>query len=85
MYYLLKPLLNSRKKQFKKNLDADDSRRRREETTVQIRKTKKEDRLNKRRQMGGGQTPFGAANNANSSITGAVAPQPIASLHYYSG
>lgn len=35
---------------FKKGVDAEESRRRREETTIQIRKTKKEDRLAKRRQ-----------------------------------
>jgi len=40
-----------RQKQYKKGVDQDESRRRREETTIQIRKTKKEDRLQKRRQM----------------------------------
>jgi importin subunit alpha-6/7 len=54
-------LPHSRKKLFKKAVDADDSRRRREETTIQIRKTKKDDRLNKRRQMGGGGAAFGSA------------------------
>jgi len=41
-----------RKKNFKKAIDQDDARRRREETTIQIRKTKKEDRLNQRRKTG---------------------------------
>ena len=54
----------SRKKLFKKAVDADDSRRRREETTIQIRKTKKDDRLNKRRQMGGGPSTFSAGGNS---------------------
>lgn len=39
-----------RQSTFKKGVDTEESRRRREETTVQIRKTKKEDRLSKRRQ-----------------------------------
>ncbi|GMH52512.1 hypothetical protein TrLO_g7815 [Triparma laevis f. longispina] len=67
-----------RKKLFKKNLDADDSRRRREETTVQIRKTKKEDRLNKRRSMNNTSTTFGDAPNSNFGNSGAVAaPTPV--------
>jgi len=45
-----------RKKGFKKSIDIDEGRRRREETTLQIRKTKKDVRLAKRRQM-----PVGAA------------------------
>lgn len=40
-----------RKKTFKKAIDLDEGRRRREETTLQIRKTKKDVRLAKRRQM----------------------------------
>lgn len=40
-----------RKKTFKKSIDVDEGRRRREETTLQIRKTKKDVRLAKRRQM----------------------------------
>jgi importin subunit alpha-6/7 len=50
---------------FKKVLHSDDSRRSREETTLQIRKTKKDARLAKRRQMPTGglssQTPAGMA------------------------
>jgi len=38
-----------RKNQFKAGVKGDDARRRREETTIQIRKNKKEDRLQKRR------------------------------------
>jgi hypothetical protein len=34
---------------FKKGVDQDEARRRREETSISVRKTKKEDRLNKRR------------------------------------
>ena len=45
---------SQRKKGFKKGVDLEESRRRREETTLQIRKTKKEDRLNKRRQQNPG-------------------------------
>lgn len=44
---------NIRAKTFKKTVDADEGRRRREETTLQIRKTKKDSRLAKRRQMPG--------------------------------
>lgn len=40
-----------RQKQFKKGIDAEESRRRREDTTIQIRKSKKEERLNQRRRM----------------------------------
>jgi len=43
---------NQRKENFKKGVDQDDARRRREETTIQIRKSKKEERLNKRRTGG---------------------------------
>lgn len=53
-----------RLKGFKKTVDAEEGRRRREETTLQIRKTKKEDRLAKRRQMptsSGPVTPAGMA------------------------
>ena len=50
-----------RKAQFKAGISAEDSRRRREETTIQIRKSKKEERMNKRRQgvqrPAQGQTP----------------------------
>lgn len=42
---------NERQKQFKKGIDTDESRRRREDTTIQIRKNKKEERLNQRRRM----------------------------------
>jgi hypothetical protein len=40
-----------RQSEFKKVITSDDSRRRREDTTVQIRKAKKEERLNQRRKM----------------------------------
>lgn len=43
--------LQQRKKTFKKSIDIDEGRRRREETTLQIRKSKKDVRLAKRRQM----------------------------------
>lgn len=48
------PIPPQRKKGFKKGVDLEESRRRREETTLQIRKTKKEDRLTKRRQAATG-------------------------------
>jgi len=52
---------SDRKSQFKAGISAEDSRRRREETTIQIRKSKKEERMNKRRQgvqrPAQGQTP----------------------------
>lgn len=41
--------LAARKKDFKKGVDPDEARRRRTETNIQIRKNKKEDRLNQRR------------------------------------
>ena len=46
-------VLKQRKKGFKKSIDVDEGRRRREETTIQIRKTAKDVRLAKRRQMPG--------------------------------
>eukprot|EP00534_Pseudo-nitzschia_fraudulenta_P000192 CAMPEP_0201130488 /NCGR_PEP_ID=MMETSP0850-20130426/39999_1 /ASSEMBLY_ACC=CAM_ASM_000622 /TAXON_ID=183588 /ORGANISM="Pseudo-nitzschia fraudulenta, Strain WWA7" /LENGTH=556 /DNA_ID=CAMNT_0047400257 /DNA_START=86 /DNA_END=1756 /DNA_ORIENTATION=- len=52
------PKFEDRKNAFKKTVDAEEGRRRREETTLQIRKTKKELRLAKRRQM-----PTGGLSN----------------------
>ena len=54
-----------RQKQYKKGIDADESRRRREDTTIQIRKTKKEERLNQRRRM----APVSDAMAGNSLAT----------------
>ena len=54
-------------KGFKKGVDLEEGRRRREETNLQIRKTKKEERLSKRRQMPSApsaNTPAGAAATA---------------------
>ncbi|KAL3805766.1 hypothetical protein ACHAW5_005978 [Stephanodiscus triporus] len=70
-----------RKKGFKKSIDVDEGRRRREETTIQIRKTKKDVRLAKRRQMPGFEagagssidTPAGLAA-ASMLAAGGVAP-----------
>eukprot|EP00986_Skeletonema_menzelii_P004508 scaffold1543_cov128-Skeletonema_menzelii.AAC.3 len=67
-----------RKKGFKKAIDIDEGRRRREETTLQIRKTKKDVRLAKRRQMpsaaaGMDATPAGLAA-ASMLAAGGVAP-----------
>lgn len=42
---------NARRKGFKKGMDADESRRRRTETSIQIRKEKKEDQIQKRRNV----------------------------------
>ena len=40
-----------RQRQYKQGINVEESRRRREDTTIQIRKTKKEDRMNQRRKM----------------------------------
>lgn len=56
-----------RKKTFKKTIDVDENRRRREETTLQIRKTKKDAHLNKRRQM---PTSFTAEGGADPAVPG---------------
>ena len=71
MYTVIRKLLAhlsfylQRLKGFKKTVDAEDGRRRREETSIQIRKTKKEGNLAKRRQMPSGPpsavTPAGMA------------------------
>lgn len=62
--------MDERKGAFKKTLDADEGRRRREETTIQIRKTKKDARLAKRRQMptGGLSSPTPAGMAAASML-----------------
>ena len=68
--------VSQRKKGFKKAIDAEEGRRRREETTIQIRKTKKDVRLAKRRQMPGpssAATPAGMAA-ASMLAAGGVAP-----------
>lgn len=68
--------ISQRKKGFKKAIDAEEGRRRREETTIQIRKTKKDVRLAKRRQMPGpssAATPAGMAA-ASMLAAGGVAP-----------
>lgn len=59
-----------RKGAFKKTLDAEEGRRRREETTIQIRKTKKDARLAKRRNMptGGLSSPTPAGMAAASML-----------------
>jgi len=44
--------LADRQKSFKKGVDQEDARRRREESVIQIRKTKKEEQLQKRRNRG---------------------------------
>mmetsp|Transcript_18873 Transcript_18873/g.58113 ORF Transcript_18873/g.58113 Transcript_18873/m.58113 type:complete len:531 (-) Transcript_18873:428-2020(-) len=49
-----------RKTLYKKGVDVDDARRRREETTIQIRKSKKEERLQKRRTANVNPMPGGA-------------------------
>jgi hypothetical protein len=69
-----------RKKGFKKGVDLEESRRRREETTLQIRKTKKEDRLTKRRQansggMGSGEEAMGMFSSSETHMGGS-APHP---------
>lgn len=70
-----------RKKTFKKGVDAEEGRRRREETTLQIRKTKKDVHVAKRRNMptgGGGvaaaPTPAGMAA---ASLMGMDVSMPI--------
>ena len=73
-----------RKKGYKKTLDAEEGRRRREETTLQIRKTKKDVRLAKRRQMPSGGTAQSAATPAGMAAASMLAagvfaaPQPSA-------
>lgn len=59
-----------RKNAFKKTVDAEEGRRRREETTLQIRKTKKDARMAKRRQMptGGLSSPTPAGMAAASML-----------------
>lgn len=66
---------SDRKKGFKKGVDLEESRRRREETTLQIRKTKKEDRLNKRRQQNPVMGMAGMAEGEQTMSMGGDAPQ----------
>lgn len=51
MSQFVKEKTDQRKTMFKKALDADDARRKREELTIQLRKSKKDERLNKRRNL----------------------------------
>jgi len=62
-----------RKKGFKKAIDIDEGRRRREETTLQIRKTKKDVRLAKRRQM-----PSAATGGMDATPAGLAAASMLA-------
>ncbi|KAH9167897.1 hypothetical protein AeNC1_018037, partial [Aphanomyces euteiches] len=48
---------DDRHKNFKKGIDTDETRRRREELTLNIRKTKKDEQVNRRRRMVGGSAP----------------------------
>ncbi|GLE05980.1 hypothetical protein PINS_up015191 [Pythium insidiosum] len=77
-----------RKNYFKKTIDADEIRRRRSETTVQIRKTVKEDRLNQRRRMVGGEgsgmfSATGAAAGAEMPLAQRLSelPQMVEGVH----
>mmetsp|Transcript_38647 Transcript_38647/g.83958 ORF Transcript_38647/g.83958 Transcript_38647/m.83958 type:complete len:565 (+) Transcript_38647:124-1818(+) len=65
-----------RKKGFKKAIDAEEGRRRREETTIQIRKTKKDVRLAKRRQMPGPSSAATPAGMAAASMLAAGGAAP---------
>ena len=58
----------TRKDQFKAAVTADDARRKREDQTIQIRKSKKEERLQKRR--------FNASNRKPEPSTGADEAKP---------
>lgn len=60
---MLRPSQNDRKKTFKKTTDADEARRKREDAVLAIRKEKKEENLQKKRNVGMGQ---------------AMVPQPFA-------
>uniref|UniRef100_A0A7S2P4N2 Importin subunit alpha n=1 Tax=Leptocylindrus danicus TaxID=163516 RepID=A0A7S2P4N2_9STRA len=67
---------NERKATYKKTIDSEDARRRRTETTIQIRKTKKDAHLNKRRQMPSVTTPLAEAHvvdGNNAPLVSAVA------------
>ena len=66
--YTWPDISSQRKKGFKKAIDVDEGRRRREETTLQIRKTKKDVRLAKRRQM-----PTGMGSNMDTPAALAAA------------
>lgn len=67
--------MSQRAKHFKAGVGRDEARRGRNETQVQIRKEKKEDRLNQRRRKGleasggGGLFGFGAAQDETPSTT----------------
>lgn len=60
-----------RKSTYKKNIDADEGRRRREETKIQIRKTKKDVHLAKRRMGGGAMSATTAAGLAAAGMNAA--------------
>jgi len=65
-----------RQKTYKKGVDQEEARRRREETTIQIRKEKKEDRLNKRRQRNSNQPSGASFTNFAPPMTGLMSGVP---------
>ncbi|KAG5187547.1 armadillo-type protein [Tribonema minus] len=72
-----------RKKAYKKGVSQDDARRRREETQIQVRKTKKDERLNQRRKMGPSTVgAFGGAPSVDPNIAQRLEqlPQLVAGL-----
>ena len=58
-------------------MDQDDARRRRTETTIQIRKNKKEERLNQRRKVGATEDSNQVVPQVSSPATGASSGQQI--------
>lgn len=67
-----------RKKDFKKGLDADDARRKREDNIIELRKAKRDEQLQKRRQVNAG--PSYAMEDSTARPMGASAHKQLDEL-----
>jgi hypothetical protein len=56
-----------RKKEYKKGIDAEDARRKREDNIIELRKNKRDERLQKKRQVNVGSN-FGIEESTRSSL-----------------
>ncbi|TDH72177.1 hypothetical protein CCR75_006113 [Bremia lactucae] len=70
-----------RMQSFKKGIDTDENRRRREETTIQIRKTRREERLNQRRRMIPMEVRNGASHEHSGTPISTAPDDPMRLIH----
>lgn len=72
--------LNSRAKNFKKGVDADEARRKREDAAIQLRKAQKEEALQKKRWTGEGAPPEGGMSDSAAMASGGATPAVAAQM-----